>query len=162
MLNQPSLEAQVRAFSVVQQSIDKDLREAGFEDVLRRHRLDPTLGKIVVARSFEYASHLADAARRYDPLEDVLATYHHVGLARKAALIGSGIYPTSYLLEASTSILGSPHEPSYIGVELSEEQFNILQDSIGALVTAKESGLLPALVEDCLSIDLDDGVYFRH
>src|SRR5579875_2861281 len=131
----PSVEQQQATLEVIQQKIDTDLRTIGFETLLRRHKLDVSLGKIVVGRSFEFASKLADQARRYDPLVEPLATYHQVGLYQPKALVGSIFYTKYTMHNISRALLSEQHEPVELGLESSDEQLAVVHGAVEDLLS---------------------------
>ncbi len=155
----PSIERQRKFLDSMRQKIDINLREIGFVAFLHRHGIDASLGKIVVGRSFEFSSELADQARRYDPFAEPLVTYHQVGLYQPAAISGSGFYQKHKMLTVSAALAGGLHEPAEWGTELTSEQLAAVHFSIDELLAAHELGSIPDLSEDYLTIDDNPELY---
>lgn len=155
----PSLERQRKVMDNMRQRIDINLRAMGFEVFLRRHNIDAALGKIVVGRSFEFSSELADQARRYDPLVEPLVIYHQVGLYQPSALFGSRFFPKHTMLTVSAALMSGLHEPTEWGNALSSKQLVAVHHSIDELLVAQELGSIPNLSEDCLTIDDNPELY---
>lgn len=128
----PSLEQQQAIFGMMQQEIDMDLRDAGFEAVLARHDLDASLGKIVVGRSFIYTTQEADINPDLDPLASRMGAYRLVGLFQS-----SGNARSWKMLEVARSVMDSPYEPSGIGLELESSQLAVVHRSVRSFLDAK-------------------------
>lgn len=128
----PPLEQQQAIFDMMQREIDLDLRDAGFEAVLERHELDASLGRLVVGRSFVYTTQEADVNLDLDPLASRMGAYRQVGLFQT-----TGNARSWHMIEVARSVMGSPYEPSEVGLELEDRQLAVVHESIRSFLNAK-------------------------
>lgn len=159
----PPLEQQQIVFDYLRSDIDRDLREAGIDVVLAIHGITvPEAGnqlgasefsKIALARRKGYSTGLADIDHDLDPLASVMSTEYEVGIIYEKRR-GIRTLQRSYKgFGVSRSLMGGAHEPIEMGLEMSQEQRDIVTQSVGRLITAKSRVFIPALTKSLKKID---------
>ncbi len=145
----PSMIEQQRTFNGLRDWIDYELRNTGFERFLQSFDLDPTVGRLAVACSFEYSTQLADRDPDLDPLAQQLATHYEVGVMAEEE---NAWYYHSLVI--SGALDGNPQEPTGPGESLHYVQFVTVAGSVRRLLKAKEDGRMPFLTKSLRKIDL--------
>lgn len=160
----PSLEHQQIIFDYLRGDIDRNLRECGVDVILQAEGATiPQAGneicpnglysKIVVSREWGYSSANADIDIDLDPQATVMSAAYRVGIAREIRR-NHRVIDRSYSGHiVAESLMGGGFAPVGIGVEMTEQQLAVVQQSIDRLVTAKQHAFLVALTRSLLKLD---------
>ncbi len=131
-------------FNEMREGIDRELRHTGFEEFFITHGMDPSVGRLVVARNFEYSS--PESAQ--NPLAQRMATHHEVGIVIEEP------FRTSYGgLLVSHALHGDAQEPVAAGLELEYIQLVTINAAVHRLFFAKSPELLRYLTKSLMKID---------
>lgn len=142
-----SLELQTELFNGIRDGIDRELRATGFEEFIAEHDINPTDGRLVVARFSIYSSDKAMIDIDLDPLSPRVATQYEVGVSKESK--GSRYYRG---IPVSEALDGQQHELFGEGNALDYIQFISVVSSIVKLRQAKATQL-PYLTKSLKKID---------
>jgi len=141
----PSIIEQRRQFDSIRDSIDKILRSSGFEEILVSNNIDASLGRIVVARSFQYSTEKATINRDLDPMATLIETQYEVGVSeeRPGLRFFNGLVVGNIVMGENTR--------QYDNSILSKVEQIVLDTSLNRLLKARKNN--PWITKSLLKVD---------